>query len=162
MRALFVAALLFAAPSTLADTAAHANKTTLGFGEHGFSIEPPVGHDYAQMQQIVSLALPTTEGFQPNVNVQVQPFKGTIEEYLTVSREQFKTTGMKLLNETHDARTAVVEFTGLLQGRPLHWYSRALLGKNGLILATGTSLESQWARVSATLRHSVDSLRPLP
>jgi hypothetical protein len=145
----------------LAASAAHA-KSTLVFGEHGFSIDPPAGHDRSQMQQIVTLMLPSSDGFAANVNVQAQPFKGTIEEYLSVSREQFKTGGITLLNEKHDAHTATIEYKGKMEGHPLHWYARAFLGKNGLILATGTALESQWASVSEVLRKSVDSIKPLP
>ena len=158
---MLAAALLLAARTAAADASAH-SKTTLGFSEHGFAIDPPVGHDYGQVQQVVSLALPTTSGFSPNVNVQVQPFQGTVEEYLTLSHTQFKAGGIKVLNETHDAHGAMLEYAGQMRGLPLHWYARAFLGKNGLILATATALESQWAGVSATLRKSVDSLRPLP
>ncbi len=155
MRIVLVAALLFAAH------AAHA-KSTLAFSEHGFSIDPPVGHDAAVMQQVVTMALPTGGDFSPNVNVQVQPFKGTVEEYLTISKEQFKAGGITLVTEKHDAHTATIEYKGSMQGHPLHWYARAFLGKNGLILATATALESQWASVSPVLRQSVDSLKPLP
>src|SRR6185503_7154213 len=69
--------------------------------------------------------------------------------------------GFTLLSEKHDARTATIEYKGTMQGQPLHWYARAFLAKNGLVLATGTALESQWKSASAVLRKSVDSLRPL-
>ncbi|HEY2747533.1 MAG TPA: hypothetical protein VGL86_23080 [Polyangia bacterium] len=153
--------LVLAAALFVAAHAAHA-KSTLAFAEHGFSIEPPAGHDESVMQQVVTLGLPARDEFSPNVNVQVQPFKGTIEEYLTMSREQFKAGGVTLVTEKHDARTATIEYKGAMQGHPLHWYARAFLGKNGLVLATATALESQWGSVSGRLRQSVDSLKPIP
>jgi hypothetical protein len=157
--ALAVLVLAATASTTQADTAAGGR--AIGFAEHGFTIEPPVGHDPTQMQQVVTMMLPGGNGFAPNVNVQVQPFHGTIEEYLNVSKDQFKSGGITLLSEKHDARTATIEYMGTMQGQPLHWYARAFLAKNGLVLATGTALESQWKSASAALRKSVDSLRPL-
>ena len=142
---------------------AHADgKSTLAFGEHGFAIEPPVGHDRAQMQQVVTMSMPASDGFAPNVNVQVQPFTGTMAEYLEVSKQQFKAGGITLLAEKHDAEHATIEYKGKMQGAPLHWYARAFLAKNGLVLATATALESQWAAVNAALRKSVDSVKPQP
>jgi hypothetical protein len=154
-----VAAVAVVAATAHADTAAGGR--SIGFSEHGFSIDAPVGHDWSQMQQVVTLMLPASEGFSPNVNVQVQPFAGTVEEYLTVSKEQFKSGGITLLSEKHDAKTTTIEYKGTMQGRALHWYARAFLGKNGLVLATATALESQWKGASAALKKSVDSLKPL-
>ncbi len=154
------ALLVFASLALVAP--AHAKPAALSFSEHGFSIEPPVGHDAAQMQQVVSLAIPMSDGFAPNVNVQVQPFTGPMGDFVKLSLDQFKAAGVKLVVEKHDARSAVLEYTGQLQGRALHWYARAFVGKNGIGLATATSLESQWAATNAALRQSVDSLRPLP
>jgi hypothetical protein len=159
MRTSFVVVtLLLVAVQAQADSA----KQPLKFAEHGFSIEPPSGHDPGQVQQVVSLALPASAGFSPNVNVQVQPFKGSMEDYLRISNEQFKAAGIKVVQEKHDAKTAVLEYTGRMQGHNLHWYARGALAHNGLILATATADESQWASVAATLRQSVDSLRLLP
>ena len=162
MRYLLVGALLLIGRQTLADATVHGKAAALVFTEHGFSIEPPAGHDYTQVQQVVALALPTVGGFSPNVNVQVQPFKGTMEEYLTLTRGQFKANGVKMIVEKHDARSAALEFSGPFGGQDLHWYSRAFLAKNGVILATATASEAQWPRLGATLRQSVDSLRLTP
>lgn len=162
MRALLATTLLLSVCRPVFADASARGKGTLGFVEHGFAIDPPAGHDAAQTQQVVTLSMPTSDGFSPNVNVQVQPFNGTVEEYVNISREQFKTMGIKLVSEKHDARTATIEYSGSMQGRPLHWYARAFLGKSGLILATATALESQWAATRAALRQSVDSVRPLP
>ena len=161
MRILILVGLLLGAGAADADTTAR-TKSTLTFGEHGFAIDPPAGHDYAQVQQVVMLMLPAVDGFSANVNVQVQPFKGTMDEYVRVSLDQFKTNGVKVVAEKHDGKSAMIEYTGPYGGRPLHWYSRVFFGKNGVMLATATASETQWPRLSAVLRQSVDSLRPLP
>ena len=161
MRTIVLLTLLLAAAGADADTTARM-RSTLIFGEHGFSIDAPVGHDAAQIQQVVMLMLPPADGFAANVNVQVQPFAGTIEEYVRVSAEQFKANGVTLIAEKHDAKSAMIEYKGPYGGRTLHWYSRSFLGKSGIVLATATTTESQWPKQAATLRASVDSLRPLP
>src|SRR5262249_8155156 len=81
-RALGLALLLAGAP-VAADE--------LHFKEHGFSIKALPGHSDAQTQQVVILLLPVSDGFAANVNVQVQPFAGSIDEYLKISLDQFKT-----------------------------------------------------------------------
>src|SRR5262245_20916687 len=101
MRTSFVAALLLVAVQAQADS----GKQPLKFAEHGFSIEPPSGHDPAQVHQVVTLTLPASAGFAPNVNVQVQPFKGSMEDYWRISSEQFKSAGIKVVHEKHDAKT---------------------------------------------------------
>jgi hypothetical protein len=161
MRYVVVGMLLLVGGEAGADQVVR-SKAVLNFAEHGFSLEPPVGHDYAQLQQVVSLGLPPSDGFSPNVNVQVQPFKGTIEEYVKISNGEFKANSIKLVSEKHDAHMVQMEYTGQLLGRPLHWYSRAFVGKNGMILVTATATESQWPVVGAALRQSVDSLRLTP
>ena len=81
---------------------------------------------------------------------------------MRISQEQFKANSVTVVAEKHDAKSAMIEYKGLYGGRPLHWYSRSFLRKNGIVLATATTTESQWAKQAATLRQSVDSLRPLP
>ena len=36
------------------------------------------------------LCLPASEGFGPNINIQIQPYTGTIKEYATLSKGQFE------------------------------------------------------------------------
>jgi hypothetical protein len=161
MRILVLATLLLTAGGAGADTTAR-TRSTLSFAEHGFTIDPPVGHDAAQIQQVVMLFLPPADGFAANVNVQVQPFDGTMDDYVKVSAEQFKANGVTLVAEKHDAKSATIEYKGLYGGRPLHWYSRSFLGNKRIVLATATASESRWAKEASALRQSVDSLRPLP
>jgi hypothetical protein len=161
MRIFVLATLLLAAGGAAADTTTR-GRSTLSFAEHGFSIDAPVGHDAAQMQQVVMLMLPPADGFAANVNVQLQPFTGTMDEYVRVSLDQFKANGVTVVAEKHDAKGAMIEYKGLYGGRPLHWYSRSFVGKSGIVLATATTSEPLWPKQGAMLRQSVDSLRPLP
>ncbi len=158
MRTFTILALVAAATAARAQT----SNRTLSFAEHGFAIDAPAGHDDEKVHQVVALYLPQTGGFAPNVNVQVQPFAGTMDEYIAISRDQFKANGVKLVTEKHDAKSATLEYTGALQGHALHWYARAYRGKKGIVLATATTDESQWTSAGPALRRSVDSLHLLP
>jgi hypothetical protein len=163
MRIFVLAACLSAAVATATiAVAANDHRAPLVFAEHGFSIEPPVGHDKSQLQKIVTMSLPMSDNFTPNVNVITQPFPGTLEQYLDQSHGEFKARGLVLMNEKRDERSATIEYRGDIQGHAVHWYARVLLAKGTVTLATATSVESQWPALGETLRRSVDSLQPLP
>ena len=127
------------------------------FGEHGFSFEPPAGSD--PNHQLVIYYLPEQPEFTPNVNVQLQPYNGSLADYVALSNSQFKEAGWRVLTEKQDQRSATFEYAGMFQGKPLHWYARALLDRGRVILATATAAESQWSSVAKALRRSIDSLR---
>jgi len=148
-----IASLLFCASvPALADE--------LHFKEHGFSIKPLAGHTDAAMQQVVSLMLPAAEGFAANVNVQVQPFPGTVDEYLKVSLDQFKTAGLRLVSQKRVSKTVfTLEYEGSMQGTELHWYARGEAAHGKVYLATGTALKSSWDAYAARIKDTVDSLK---
>jgi hypothetical protein len=102
--------------------------------------------------------LSPTEGFAPNINVQIQPYTGTIKEYATLSKGQFDELKWKVISEKEIGDDEwSVEYTGTMQAGDLHFYARAI-SKNGKVyLATATAKESQWPTVSDTLRQHIDS-----
>ncbi len=104
--------------------------------------------------------LPSSDGFAANVNVQIQPYTKDISSFVKLSLEQFKqlnlkTIQQKLLNET----TAIIEYSGEMQGRRLHWYARMEKSKGHVRLATATAAEEQWKNSADALKKCVDSLR---
>jgi hypothetical protein len=112
--------------------------------------------------QVLMMFLPASDGFAPNVNVQLQPFAGEIGAYAELSRSQMKNAGLKVLSErTVDKSVLEFEYSGTSQGKPLHWYARAALRGRTVYLATATATEGQWPRVGAKLKACVDSLAPL-
>jgi hypothetical protein len=105
------------------------------------------------------MMLPISGGFAPNVNVQIQPFEGTISDYVSLSKQQFAQAKLKLLKEeTRDKVTAFLEYSGEMQGQALHWYAKAVSNAGRVYLVTATATEDQWNSVAAKLKACVDSL----
>jgi hypothetical protein len=106
------------------------------------------------------LCLPASEGFGPNINIQVQPYTGTIKEYATLSTGQFDELKWKIISEKEIGDNEwSVEYTGTGESGELHFYARAI-SKNGKVyLATATAKESQWPTVGDTLRQHIDSFK---
>jgi hypothetical protein len=106
------------------------------------------------------LCLPASEGFGPNINVQIQPYTGTIKEYATLSKGQFEELKWKIISEKEIGDNEwTVEYTGTGQSGELHFYARAISKNEKVYLATATAKETQWAAVSDTLRQHIDSFK---
>jgi len=98
----------------------------LRFKEAGFSIAPLEERSKGPVQ-VLMMFLPASEGFAPNVNVQIQPFADGVDAYASLSRAQFKNAGLKVLSEKkRDGASVTFEYGGSLQGKSLHWYARAV------------------------------------
>ena len=131
----------------------------LHFKTTGFSIEPLETPPGRTPHQALMMFLPASDGFAPNVNVQVQPYAGTIGEYAALSRKQFVAAKFKPIKETRLGKAAVLlEYSGKLQGRSLHWYAKAVSTGTTVYLATATATETQWRTAAGRLKACVDSL----
>ena len=151
--------LLTLAAFTLKTSAAESTNRLI-FPVSGFSIKPLETRLGELHQQALVMALPASDGFAANVNVQIQPYSGTLDEYIALSEEQFKAAGYKVLQRSRQGQSAVVfEHTGAMQGRALHWYARAERAKGRVYLVTATALETQWKTDSVMLKACVDSFR---
>ena len=147
-----VSALALSLSMALADPA------RLEFKTHGFSIEALEEPSDATVQALV-MTLPATDGFAANVNVQVQPYAGTLAEYMALSKTQLEQVKFKeIKTDTNDDR-CVMEYTGTTQGRALHFYSVAKKRGNKIILATATATQAQWPKVSQKLLRCANSLK---
>ena len=135
----------------------------LHFKQHGFSIKPlKTKPADGVMTQVVAMQMPAVDGFAANVNVQLQPFAGTIDEYITLSRQQFDQFAFKVLAQKKiDADTVTLEYAGKMQGVELHWYARAVRkkGKPIVYLVTGTATTAQWSASAPALKDCVDSIK---
>ena len=129
----------------------------LHFETLGFSIQPleeaPQGRPY----QALLMFLPASEGFSPSINVQIQPFAGTIAEYDQLSKRQFEAVGWTVASEKSTPESMTWDFSGEQQGRDLHFYAKAVASGGSVYLVTATALASQWDRVGAQLKDCVDS-----
>lgn len=125
----------------------------------GFSIAP-LGGDCQTNYMILSMSLPPADGFSPNVNVITQKFQGTADDYLAVTRNQFDQMKMTLIRaDEPDKTTLVLEYTGAIGDRQLHFYAKAFVKTDHVILVTATVADSQWQSLSAPLQACVDSLQ---
>jgi len=135
-----------------------AQSSTLDFPGHGFRINaldgPSTGFTTALM-----MFLPPDADFAPNVNVQIQPFEGTIEDYIAESKEQFKELNLKVLTEERpDAKTWVVSYEGQMEGEKLRFHAKAISQGNRVLLATATAKSSQWKSAGDALIACVNSM----
>ena len=115
------------------------------------------------MVQILSMQLNADGTFAPNVNVQIQPFPGSIDDYVKVSMDgQFKQLGFTTSSKKKLGEDGVAfEYTGTLRDMPLHFYARAFRkqGKGVFYLITATALATQWAKSGPELKTCVDSFK---
>lgn len=126
---------------------------------NGFSINAlEIGETGDSTVPVLTLMLPATERFAPNVNVQIQPFDGTLDEYADLSRAQFAEAKAKVIFYKRSGDALVGEYAADLQGRKLHFYARTLQSGDRIYLATATATETQWPSVGAKLKACVDSL----
>jgi hypothetical protein len=104
------------------------------------------------------LYLKPSGGFAPNVNVLIQNFPSSINDYVSITKKEFDSAGIKVVNEqTVSANEWNVEYAGTLSGRSLHWYARAVKNGDKVFLTTATATPEQWEQVSPKLKQCVDS-----
>jgi hypothetical protein len=132
----------------------------LHFPVSGFSIAPLEVPPGTITRQALMMYLPPNGNFAANVNVQVQPYSGTIEDYMALTQKQFKDVGVKVIEQKKIGKSVVAcEYNGELQGQSVHWYARAEKSGGHVYLATASAAEQHWAAQGAQLKACVDSLR---
>jgi hypothetical protein len=131
----------------------------LYFNNTGFSISPLEENSPTDSYTALIMPLMPIDGFAPNVNIQIQPYKGTIQEYEALSVKQFEEFKYNLIQEKASGNSVIFEYSAMMKGRPYHGYIKAELNNGIIYLATGTSTESQWKAMGDKLKACVDSLR---
>lgn len=130
----------------------------IDYKAYGFSIDQlPSNTDFSG--QALMMFSTAADGFAPNVNVMVQKYPGTIQDYIKLSKTQMTDAKMKMVSEpTIDKSAATLEYEGVMQGKSLHFFAKAI-SKNGKIyLATATLPSDQWAKNSKSFKDNVNSL----
>lgn len=123
----------------------------------GFNVKRDVGTVAGQNPTVI-LYLTPTGGFAPNVNVLIQDFPGSIDDYVSTTKKEFASAGITMLNERSVSPTEwIVEYAGELSGRSLHFYARVVKSGDKVYLTTGTATPEQWDQFSALLKQCVDS-----
>jgi len=132
----------------------------LHFPAIGFSIEPLESASAAAPYVPLAMAMPRTDGFSPNVNVNIQPYPGSLEDYLELTRRQMQAVGATFVEEPRiDGSTLRLEYAGTLNGRDLRWSAAAVQDGERILLVTATALASQWDDLGARLQRVVESFR---
>src|SRR5260370_36352830 len=136
-----------------------AKAATIDLLLYGFQIDALyAAADASAPATALEMFLTPTEGFAPNINVQIQPYTGTIKEYATLSKGQFDELKWKVISEKEIGDNEwSIEYTGTMQPGDLHFYARTISKNRKVHLATPTAKESQWPTVSDTLRQHIDS-----
>ena len=124
-----------------------------------FLINALVSYESKANSQPLIMFLPASEGFAPNVNVQVQQYPNILKEYSDLSIKQFKQANLKILRNKQTKTYVIFEYSGIMQGRKLHWYAVAYKKGDNVFLITATSTESQWKTHSKTLVSCVKSFK---
>lgn len=131
----------------------------LRFSAEGFSIKALPGGDSSASGQraVCALFLPASGGFAPNINILIQP-PFPIEEFAKISKQQFDMLGFKVIKDAVvPPNEWDVEYQGSTQGRPCHFFARAVRTDKKVFLITATTAADQWDKTSPPLIECVKS-----
>jgi hypothetical protein len=124
----------------------------------GFGVKRSNLPSAAGQSPVVVLFLSPTGGFAPNVNVLIQDFPNSISDYISLTKKEFDSNGITIVKEqTVSPEEWIVEYSGTLSGKSLHWYARAIKKGSKVFLTTATATPDQWGTVSEKLIKCVDS-----
>ena len=152
--------VLFSFVMLTATTSEAESTNRLCFPAAGFTIAALDAPPGDSTQQALMMFLPARNGFAANVNVLIQPYTGTIADYVKLTLDQFKSNGIKVLQQKTPAKSvAIFEYSGEMQGQALHWYARAEKSGGSVYLVTATATSLQWKKEAAQLKSCVDSFR---
>lgn len=129
------------------------------YNNNHFSINSLVDANNISNTQPLMMSLPATEGFAPNINVQIQQYPNSLDSYAKLSGAQFKQLNFKVIKNKKIKNTLVFEYSGNMQNRNLHWYAMAYKKGNNVYLITATSTESQWKKLSKKLIGCIKSFK---
>jgi hypothetical protein len=131
---------------------------------YGFQMDAlDAAPDSSSPTTVIQTFLPATDGFAPNINVQIQPYTGTIKDYATTSKGQFEQMKWKVVSDQQpNDNEWNVEYTGSFHGSDLHFLARAVSANQKVYLITATAKESQWTTVGDTLRKHLESFKLMP
>lgn len=101
--------------------------------------------------------LPPSNGFSANVNLTVQPYDGTLEDYDKLSARQLKAMGLVMIDKSNKDDVLRYEYEGTQSGQKLRWYAKAFKANGKVYLATATARQDQWKEQSPGLIKSVES-----
>lgn len=132
---------------------------------YGFSIVPPAFPAAGKTAggQAAMFFAPVRKGMASNLNVIVQGEKMTVDEYVALSKNQFKQLNLTLLSEKRlkvsGREAALFEYEGKPQGIEMKWMALAVADGDRIVLATGTAIASEYDSVSKAFKASLETLK---
>jgi len=130
----------------------------LHFKQNGFSIAPLEEAAKDNTYQALMMYLSISDNFAPNVNVQIKPFTGPVEDYVKQTKQLLGQNKLKLIKEGVLGKNAYVfEYSGSFNELSLHLYTRSVLSGGRVYIITATATETQWKNSSDKLKSCVDS-----
>jgi hypothetical protein len=123
-----------------------------------FSIKPP---KIKQSDEGMVLAFysQSVNKFARNINVMIQSFDGTMEEYYEKSRDQIKTVKFQIIKTSFEKNKAFFEYTGTVADKQLHFYQMYVKNGNKFYVVTATALDIDWDNQKSELINSVNSFK---
>lgn len=124
-----------------------------------FLINPLLDDNNISNTQPLIMMLPASDGFSPNINIQIQAYPGSIDEYDTLSIKQIEQLKLKTIKHLKEGDVLTFEYTGAMRGRDFHWFGMAYKKGDNVFLITATATEKQWPDVGAKLIECVKSFK---
>lgn len=107
--------------------------------------------------QVFQYFMPASDGFAANVNLQIQPYEGSLEEYEALSVAQFEQLDLEVVQTERRDDELMFEYQGSMQGTEMHWYARVIKKGDLFYVVTATALAERWSAERDELTRSVQS-----
>jgi len=132
-------------------------KNKLVFPKLGFSIDALEGDAKSANYTVFSMSLPPSESFAPNVNLMIQEYSGSLQEYKELSDGQFKSMKLNVVTSDIKGGNYIMEYAGNISNKSLHFYAKAVKKGSLIYLATATATPNQWKEYALILKKNVNS-----
>lgn len=142
---------------TLVCASATCDESRYSSKEFNFSLTPPATVPTGGAVTVAAFFMPAFNAFAPNVIVMVQPWKGTMEGYCDMSSKEIEKMKATILRQEMTDDSAHYEYSGIIQGKHTHVYTRVDKVGDMIYLTSATDLEEHWAKTSVALIASVKS-----
>jgi len=135
------------------------------FPNYGFRINPfEAGTVYpvspAMQMFLPAMPLPSNPRltFSPNVFVQVQPFVGTMKDYIAQSTQSMEDAGYIIRGQiSSSADEWSLEYIAVLNGVAMHWYAKAIHSGYRVYYAAGGVPDELWTALADPIKACVNS-----
>lgn len=125
--------------------------STLVFDKAGVEIDALDSSPGAAGLQALIMMLTAEDGVAANVNVQIQPYDGSLAEYKKLSDSQFSQIAFKVSTSIIEKNILKFEYTGSMSNLTLYWYSLAIKKGDFIYLVisphwikTGLKIKQHW------------------